>query len=413
MSEFKIITGRWAKQRSFLQDLFDFGIFDFMSQYFFHRLNSLVLLFFLLLISACSKDDPQPENPIPKISLNTFLSSDSEEIQMDVTNEGSPPIITNLNEELGLDFLLFGRRDVDQNAVGFYFWQQQESRAYYKNLESGVSYEINDICGFRGETETPKVIRSVDGNENYVLMPYTFQSEGMSLEFGLRIFDREFSQCRDVFFPEIVPAGVENFSLAGKWFGLYYRDPGSGNPFLWIVDLSIGEVTDTINLNSDFQGATFRGNELWIFNEDASYLIFNVETGTFIQSGTAPGLPAQGPGMFDSRFSGNQLLVRFIYQQPSLFFAQPAVYDFDSGILVEGAEPFLPELQARIEQETGDRILFGNYGVDLPTGIIAISYLRGNGSAEGGVVLTNFELDWFEILELPLLPEEIEIRAVE
>jgi hypothetical protein len=57
-------------------------------------------------------------------------------------------------------------------------------------------------------------------------------------------------------------------------------------------------------------------------------------------------------------------------------------------------------------------VLFGNYGVDLPTGIIALSYVRGNGTAEGGVVLTNFGQDWFELLELPFLPEEIEIRDV-
>jgi hypothetical protein len=210
-----------------------------------------------------------------------------------------------------------------------------------------------------------------------------------------------------------VPASVENFSIQDNWCGLFYRDEESGDPFLALVDLSIGEVTQTLNLNSDFQAATFRENELWIFNGDSSYLVFNVSTGNFIRSGISPGLPAQGPGMFDSRFSGNQLLVRYIYQQPSLFFDQPAIYDFDAAALVEGAEPFLPELQERIEQETGDRVLFGNYGVDLPTGTIAISYIRANGSAEGGIVLTNFELYPFELLELPFLPEEIEIRDVQ
>jgi len=86
--------------------------------------------------------------------------------------------------------------------------------------------------------------------------------------------------------------------------------------------------------------------------------------------------------MFNSRFSGNRLLVRYVYQQPSLFFAQPAVYDFDQSTLTEGSEPFLPELQERIERETGDRALFGNFAVDLNTGVIAlIPHVDGLASA--------------------------------
>lgn len=384
-----------------------------MLQNFSCRYLSIGIFYLLLLFSSCSKDTPDPEIRIPEISLVAFLSSDLQQTQMDVTNDGAAPIITNLNEELGLDFLVFGRRDVDENSVGFYFWQEQQSRAYFKNLDSGRTFEVNDICGLSTETDIPKVVRSVDGNEDYVVTLYTRQTEGMSPEFALKIFDRGISQCRDVQFAEIAPAGIENYSLKGNWLGLFYRDPGSGNPLLFIVDLSRGELTETINLKSDFQAATFNENELWIFNGDTSYEVFNVSSGNFVRSGSAPDLPAQGPGMFDSRFFAHQMLVDYIYQQPSLFFAQPAVYDFDLAALVAGAEPFLPELQERIEQETGVRVLFGNYGVDLPTGIIAISYIRGNGSAEGGVVLTNFEIEWFEILELPLLPEEIEIRSIE
>jgi hypothetical protein len=166
-------------------------------------------------------------------------------------------------------------------------------------------------------------------------------------------------------------------------------------------------------LNPDFQAATFDGNELWIFNGDSSYVVFNVASGNFIRSGNAPDLPAQGPGMYDSSFLGNQMLVDFIYQQPSLFFSQPAVYDFDAAALIEGASPFLPALQEQIERATGDRVLFGNYGVDLATGTIAISYIRGNGSSQGGIILTTFDQNWFEVLELPFLPEDIEIQEVQ
>ncbi len=373
----------------------------------------LALLIPLLLISGCSEDDPVIEEPVPLIRLSTFLSSGTEELQMDVDNDGSTPVITNLNDELGLDFLIFGRRDVDENSVGFYFWQQQLSRAYYKDIETGVALSVNDVCGFSSETDTPKAIRDVSGNENFVVMPYTRQGDGMALEFAVRIFDRGASECRDLFLPEVAPSEVENYSIEGNLLAIYYLDPASENPLLSLIDLSAGTILQTLNLNPDFQAATFKGNELWIFNRDTSYVVFNTSTGNFIRSGNAPGLPAQGPGMFDSRFLGNQLLVDFIYQQPSLFFSQPAVYDFDAGALVEGSDPFLPALQEQIETATGDRVLFGNYGVDLETGTIAISYIRGNGSDEGGIILTTFDQNWFEILELPFLPEDIEIQEVQ
>ena len=374
--------------------------------------KSPILLGCLLLISGCSKDEPDPRTPIPEIALTAFLSSGVEEIQMDVINTGMPPVITNLNEQLGLDFLIFGRRDVGENSVGYYFWQEQLSRAYYKSISSGNIFTVNDICGFSSETDTPKVIRDVSGNESFVVMPYTRQGDGMALEFALRILDRSASECRDISFPQIPPSGVENYSIEGNLLGLYYLDQDSENPLLSLVDLSSGELLETLNLNSDFLAATFRGNELWIFNRDTSYLVYSSSSGNFVRSGNAPNLPLQGPGMFDSRFSGNQLSVNFIYQQPSLFFSQPAVYDFDLEALVEGGDPFLPELQERIEQTTGERLLFGNYGVDLPTGVIGFSYIRGDGSGEGGIVLTTFSQEWFEILELPFLPEEIEIRQV-
>jgi len=373
----------------------------------------LALLILLLLISSCSEDDPIPEEPVPLIRLSTFLTSGTQELQMDVVNDGSAPIITNLNDELGLDFLFFGRRDVNENSVGFYFWQQQLSRAYFKDLNTGSTFSVNDVCGFSTENDTPKAIRDVSGNENFVVLPYTLQGDEMALEFGIRIFDREASECRELFLPEIAPAEVENYSIEGDLLGIYYLDQASGSPLLSLIDLSEGTVLQTLNLNPDFQAATFKGNELWIFNRDASYIVLNTSTGNFIRSGNAPGLPAQGPGMFVSQFLGNQLLVDFIYQQPSLFFSQPAVYDFDAANLVEGASPFLPALQEQIEQATGDRVLFGNYGVDLATGTIAISYIRGNGSSEGGVTLTTFDQNWYEVLELPFLPEDIEIQEVQ
>ena len=331
---------------------------------------------------------------------------------MDVTSGEGIPVLISLTGELGLADLPFYRRDITNSSVAYYFWQDQNSAAYYKDLETADLFSVTDICGFSAEIDTETAIRRVSGNSTYVVMAYASFPDGTDPLFSLRILERSTGGCRDLPVTDVNASGIENYSIQGELMALYYLQAGTGTPLIALVDLGSGSVVETLIVDDNFQAATFRGTDLWIFNRDATYLVYNTQSGNFTQSGNAPGLPAQGPGMFESRFEGNRILVQYIYQQPSLFFAQPALYDFDRGVITQGGDPFLPELQRRMELETGERVLFGKFAVDLPTGTIALVYVRGNGAAEGGVVLTNFNLEWLEVIPLPYVPEQIEIREI-
>jgi len=369
-------------------------------------------LLLLHLTMACSEGDTDPAPLAPEVSFTAFGNTGSEEIQMDVTSRSGDPLLISLTEELGLSELPFYLRNITNTSVGYYFWQDQQSRVRYKDLKSGELFFADDICDFSLENIPGRAIRRVSGNEGYVVMPYAEFPDGRDPLFSMRTLNRETGECQDYEVPEVNISGIESYSIEGRLLALYYLQDGTDTPLITLVDLETGIIKETLILDGTFQAATFRGTDLWIFNRDDTFLIYNTESGTFSRSGSAPGLPSQGPGMFNSRFDGNRLLVDVIYQQPSLFFAQPAVYDFDQGTLSQGADPFLPELQERVERETGDRVLFGKYGVDLSTGTIAIIYVRGNGATEGGVVLTNFEQEWLEVIPLPYVPEQVEIREV-
>ena len=385
-----------------------------MSGLIFPALRHFLWLFpLLILLFGCSKEEEDPAELSREVNFTAFANTGTEEVQIDAANDGGTPAIIDLSEELALGELPFYRRDIDNTSAAFYFWQDQRSSVRYKDLSSGNIFTVDDICDFSDEGIPDRVIRRVSGNEAYVVMPYAAFSGPDPPSFALRILEKATGQCRDLSVTGINATGIENYAIEGNLLGLYYLEEGTGSPLIVLVDLSSGTIGETLILDENFQAATFRGTELWIFNQDSSYLVYNTQTETFVQTGTAPGLPLQDPGMFESRFSGNRLLVRYIYQQPSLFFAQPSVYDFDAGALTEGATPFLPALQEEIERETGDRVLFGNYAVDLPTGVLAFAYVRGNGLPEGGVVLTNFEGTWLEVLPLPYIPEQLEIRSVD
>lgn len=366
----------------------------------------------LMLLTSCSKEDPPADPESPQVALSAFLNTGSEELQLDVVSGRNDPQVISLSDELGLENLVFSRREITRNSIAFYSWQGQQSRVYYKDLGSGEVFRAEDICGFSQEELSNSTIRRVSGNESYVVMPYAEFTDGANPSFSLRILEKATDQCRDLPFPDVNPSGIENYDIEGDLLALYYLQEGTGTPLISLVDLASASQQETLILDNGFVAATFRGTELWIFNQDGSYLVYNAASGNFTRSGMAPGLPSQGPGMFESHFEGDRLLVRYIYQQPSLFFAQPALYDFALGELTEGSAPFLPELQARVEQETGDRVLFGKYAVDIASGTLAIIYVRGNGLPEGGVVLTSFGLDWLEVLPLPYVPEHIEIRSV-
>jgi len=371
--------------------------------------RALIMLF---LLGGCSEDAADPVPVAPEVFFTAYGNTGSEEIQMDVTSRTGDPILISLTEELGLGDLPFYLRNVTNTSVGYYFWQDQQSAFRFKELNSGDLFLADDICDFSLENIPERAIRRVSGNERYVVMPYAEFPNGQDSSFFLRILKRETSQCQDLPVPEVNLAGIESYSIEGRLLALYYLQAGTDTPLITLVDLETATIEETLILDETFQAATFSGSDLWIFNRDDSYLVYNTQSGAFSRSGSAPGLPAQGPGMFYSRFDGNRLLVDFIYQQPSLFFAQPAVYDFDLGTLTEGADPFLPDLQERVEDETGDRVLFGKFGVDLATGTIAIIYVRGNGEAEGGVVLTNFNRTWLQVVPLPYVPELVEIREI-
>ena len=371
----------------------------------------LVIITFGLIL-GCSKDETEPLPGFPEVQVTAFGNTGSEEIQLEVGSDGGDPTIISLSDELGLQDLPFFRRAITNASVAYYFWQDQRSAAYYKDLDSGEIFSSDDICNFSSEDDVSKSILRVSGNDRFVVMAYAEYPEGAAPRFSLRILEKATGACRDLVVPEVNTSGIENYSLEGGLMALYYLEEGTGSPLITLIDLESGTIGETLILDPDFQAATFRGAELWVFNKDDTYVVYNVRTGNFTLSGTAPGLPAQGPGLFPSRFDGNRLLVNNIYQQPSLFFAQPALYDFDLGGLSEGADPFLPELQERVQLETGDRVLFGKFAVDLPTGTLALVYVRGNGAAEGGVVLTNFSREWLRVIPLPYVPEELEIRQV-
>ena len=106
-----------------------------------------------LLLFACSKDEPDPNDREASIvlELTTFADTGSDILQMDLSTASTEPITSSLTESFDLQFLENTRNQFDFESVAYFTWQDQESRVFFKDLATGIIYTESDICGFQSE----------------------------------------------------------------------------------------------------------------------------------------------------------------------------------------------------------------------------------------------------------------------
>lgn len=369
----------------------------------------------LALMLACSSDEadaPQGESNVV-LDIAAFANTGNDIVQIDLRTDAPEPIITSLTETFDLRFLENTRSQFDTESAAYYTWQNQESLVYYKDLSSGLIFTESDLCGFSSESDQPKFIRGIWGNAEFVAMAYAAVPDGEAPQTRIRIFSRSDETCRDLEVPDAGIAGIRQMLLRGDFLLVLYQAAETGLPVIRVLELSTGDTLTQLDLDGDFLAATLRDTDLLVFGENQTFSSLGLENLTFRPEVRIPDFPRIASGLFQTRFSGDQILVPFIYQQPSLFFSQPAVYDLQSGAFTAGGQAFLPALQNRIEADTGDRFLFGNFDADPDSGRVVISYVKGDGSTEGGLVVCDFQGKPFQILPLPVVPERVVIRSVE
>lgn len=366
------------------------------------------------LILSCSKDEPETERPPESVELEiTGLANDGIDfLELNVQTDQEEIAISNLSATLLPSFLANGRQEFTKDHVAFYTWEEQLSRIYLKDLESGMLFTEIDLCDFSTENDFPKAIRSVAGNTTYAVLVYAQFPPGKPPEIRLRIFSRSTGTCKDLLLEDAGQGGVADLLFQDDLLVIFYRSALNDLPVLRLVDLPSATPITSLNLTENFQAATLDGNRLILFGKDNSFESFDIGTRTFGVSGEIPEFPVLQAGLFGTKFSGDRVLVSYIYQQPSLFFSQPALYNLEGGFFELGGEAYLPRLQNQIEAETGDRFLFGTFDADPDSETIAIIYVKGDGTPQGGIVIADFEGNLKKIIPTPLVPEQVVIRDV-
>ncbi|SFR53257.1 hypothetical protein SAMN04490243_2689 [Robiginitalea myxolifaciens] len=366
------------------------------------------------LLLSCSKDEPETERPPASVvfELTALADTDSDFLQLDLTTDQEGTQISNLSATLMPAFLANGSREFTPDHIAFYTWEEQLSRVYLKNLQTGTLFTEIDLCDFSTENDVPKTIRSVSGSTEYVVLTYAQFPPGEPPEIRLRIFSRSTGSCQDLLIEDAGQGGVSDLLFQEDLLVVFYRSALNDLPVLRLVDLPTASPITSLNLSEDFQAASLNGDRLVLFGKDNTFGSFDITTRNFSPIREIPDFPVLQPGLFSTKFSGDRVLINYIYQQPSLFFAQPALYDLQGGFFELGGTAYLPRLQNEIEAETGDRFLFGAFDADPDSETIAIAYVKGDGSPQGGVVIADFQGNLKQIIPTPLVPEQLLIRNV-
>lgn len=371
-----------------------------------------LLMLALFVFPGCSTDAPGAESPVPVVSFTAFANTGDDIVQLDMRTDEDQPVLVSLSGEFDLQFLQDARNQIDTASIAYYTWDERQSRAYFKDLETGQVFTESDVCGFSGELAAEQAIRTIWGNREYVVLAYSRFPDAAPEEARLRIYNRSTAQCQDLRLTETAIVGRINMLFRGGLLLVYFTNADTDLPVITLIDPDAGAVVTNLDLTGNFLSATLRGEELLLFGRDKTYEVFLTGSQTFTGGGNTPDIPLLSPGLFQTRFTGDIMLLSLIYQQPSLFFSQPALYDLGGGTFSSGGAPFLPVLQERIEIETGNRVLFGNFDADPSTGLVVITYVNGDGSPEGGVVLTDFSGKPLQIIPLPIVPERLVLREI-
>lgn len=373
---------------------------------------AILMTLALFVFPGCTTDAPGPESPVPVVAFTAFANTGDEILQLDMRTDEEAPAIVSISGEFNLQFLQDARNQIDTASIAYYTWNERQSRAYFKDLETGQVFTESDLCGFARETGTEQAIRTIWGNREYVVVAYSRFPAGSPEEARLRIYNRSTAQCLDLLLTETAIVGRINMLFREGLLLVYFTNADTDLPVITLIDPEGGAVLTNLDLTGNFLSATLRGEELLLFGRDETYEVFLTGSQTFAAGGNTPDIPLLSPGLFQTRFTGDIMLLSLIYQQPSLFFSQPALYDLAGGTFSSGGTPFLPVLQERMEIETGNRVLFGNFDADPATGLVVVTYVVGDGSPEGGVVLTDFTGKPLQIIPLPLVPERLVIREI-
>ena len=365
------------------------------------RFRLSILLVASLFLWSCTSDSNTENDPNPELNKITLLYSNTDDnlFQYDVLNDGSDQVFTNLTQELGV-YNNFQLLDCDNDRISFFSLGVNNSSGmtrfavYEKRLSNGAITIQDQICDLDASEEWIIPARS---DSKFVLFT---RDNGFGNSHSIRILDRSTNECvKKYLFQGSLGISQRSRLVDGETVYVVYETPGLTYAIM-SIDLATAEINNQLEFNQFFS-ATVDENNLHIFLDDNTHMIYNKGTFELLSTGSFPENLINvnlSYGLFESQIVDGNIYTDLSVALPAPYPFSPGALNLDSGEIVKGGNNLILDLIASLEAELGFTISINGYSANLSDESVVIHWRNADGSTMG-LLYSNFEGDILKIVE--------------
>ncbi len=372
------------------------------------------LYFYLTLIIlsfGCSNSDLDENN------LNSTLQKDitiiakenNQYYQIDVLNNSKNIITTNLSETLGIEYPYLVL-NTSPSLISFFKMAGNSFPVFQKNIITSETYIRNQFCDLDSQEG-----RNFPTNSDKKLILFTYEYNENSISNAdiinnfIRIYDKQTENCVKLLIGSGELYSRKSTIVIGENIYVYYTNK-ERKPEIVKINLITNKIEEELIFDNIFR-ATISDNELHIFS-NGEHEIYNTLNFEMISKSSLNLNNLLGyPGLFETSFKDNEMLIDLPYAQPSPVEYGPATIDLTTGEIIKGLENNLLDVWRDLGDHLKASVGITTYSVDLKSNLIVIGFEKiSQYNKSGGVVYSNFKGEILKIVELEFIPNKIIIR---
>lgn len=371
------------------------------------KLNFYIIL--IILLYSCSNSESGENN------LNNFIQKDitiiaknnNQFYQIDILNNSENINTTNLSETLGIENN-YRVLNTSPSLITFFKSGGYNFPVFQKNIITSEIYTLNQYCGLDSQEG---LLFPTNSNKKLILFTYEpYEDNGSVVNIFIRIYNKQTENCEKLLIgPGLIDSQRSTIVNDENIFVYYINEE---NKYVIVkINLNTNQIEEELVFDNAFR-ATLSDNNLHIFFYNNEYEIYNTSNFELINKSTldVSGIN-ESSGFFETHFSGNEMLFKFYYAQPSTISYGPATIDLTTGEVTRGFGNHLFDIKRNLEDQLKASIGITTYNVELQNNLIIIGIRINNVNGNsGGIVYSNFEGKILEIVELDFEPSKIIIR---
>ncbi|QLG45368.1 hypothetical protein [Costertonia aggregata] len=365
-------------------------------------ISRATLLFYILLSSACSKDNANDKNgpQNERIANFTVIGEDAENVYEYVfnANQGNGSL-TDLSQEADIARGYLTLRELN-GVLSFFNFSNGNFTLTQRNVITGA---VKVSENFYSDVPERAILWGTNTTDKAFIGTYT--PDG-SRNLGVRTIDLDTGGTQDIFLENDIQTTFQPLYKDEKLFVIYQN--GLGNFEISVIDTGTNSVIKQLSYQNRAPslGIDDAGDVIVLTSDngnDTQYDMYDINTLEIKEQKNISLNQIFSAGPLEGRVVDDKLYYSNAYSQPSPIIFGPALFDFDTDIktVVD-----MIRIVDQIEMEIGERITLISQGYDPATDLFLIGYGISNTTnlRDGGVLMISTDGELVKRIEVPFIP---------